>query len=116
MLELENAAPTAPLVRVWDKDFNLIGHVGEGWRVDEPSVLAVPLEHPIAQWLLSNERLGPVFLTADYGGLRNIAGLQELVLTREEFGDGFVKLVKATFVSDRLPRLLNWPDVVESQS
>lgn len=107
--------PSPPLVRVWDKDFNLIGYVGEGWRIDQPDVLAVPLAHPIGQWLLSADRHGPVTLTADYDGLRYVGGLYEIKVMQEEFGGGKVKHIKAAFDADRVTKLSEWLKVVDAR-
>lgn len=104
---------TPPLVRIWDNNFNLIGTVDEGWRIDQPGIVTVPTSNWLGRWLLSDERRSAVFITADADGLRHVGGLEEIELRQEEFGEGKVKYIKATFADDRLPKLRDWASKVE---
>ena len=95
-------SPRPPIVRVWDKDFNLVGAVFSGWRIDEPNVVVVPLDNRVAQWLLSDPpQRGHVTLTADCGGLRHVARMREFRLTRAQFGDGQARYVRVVFEEER---------------
>ncbi|WP_032368578.1 Gp37-like protein [Rhodococcoides fascians] len=85
------ASPPSPLVRLWDVDWDLKHTVTAGWRIDEPGVLALPLESPVSRWLLELDHASlqsAVHLTADHADKRWQGRLDSFTITKTEgFGD-----------------------------
>ncbi|WP_280465794.1 hypothetical protein [Nocardia brasiliensis] len=69
------------VVRVWDKDFNLV-HTGEGLD-------ALPSNHPVATHIMRAAE--PVFITVDEFGVRWSGRLDSYSLDRAD--DGSVRLM-----------------------
>jgi len=61
--------PKKPLVRLWDKDFNLVRILGDE-VLDGGGSLNLPAEDPLAEWLLEKVPTEPTFVTVDDSGTR----------------------------------------------
>lgn len=72
-------------VRVWDADFNLIGNVTQGWRIDEPTTVAVPLDTAIGQAVASVHEAS-TYLTVDHPERERWCGQISQVECRYPFG------------------------------
>lgn len=115
MSELESGKPVDPLVRVWDRDFGLIATIRQGWRQDDPGVLTVPIDSPVAARLLDDACRGvSANLTVDYpNGTRTVSRLGEVRVEVNDYG----KYVLATFVKelDYLAKVLAWSRPVDAE-
>lgn len=106
--ELAPIPTTTVTVKLWDADFNLAFDVDTGWRIDEPEVLAVPQDTPIARWLLEDDRASfdsAVFLTAWIGGRRWTGRLKSYTLA--EIADFQGKYLEVRFEREVL-RLIDF--------
>lgn len=91
-------------VRVWDKNFDHVASVEQGWRGDEPDVIAVPLDHPFAVWLLAQAD-PQAHLTVDLEGARTNGRLEEFTATRNKRNSG---VLKATFSKVKETPTMDW--------
>lgn len=80
-------------VRVWDKNWNLIAEVTQGWRCDEPDVIVVPLDHPVAKWITSQDR-PDLRITVDSRGTRWSGRLGKVTRRQSVRGD---EILRAAF-------------------
>ncbi|OQQ32279.1 hypothetical protein A6411_10765 [Prescottella equi] len=76
-------------VRVWDRDFNLVGEVDQGWRVDEPNKIAVALASPLGQFIAQHGRNG-CYLTVDQSGSDRWCGQIRSFSLQNPDREGFV--------------------------
>lgn len=91
-------------VHVWDKNFDHVASVEQGWRSDEPDVIAVPLDHPFAEWLLAQTD-PQAHLTVDLEGARTNGRLEEFTATRNRRNSG---VLKATFSKVEEMSTMDW--------
>lgn len=84
-------------VRVWDKDFNLVGQVDQGWRVDEPDKIAVPLTSPLGQFIAGSGADGCHLTVDPPSGERWTGHLQSFTAFQESGRDAYLV---ATFGND----------------
>lgn len=80
-------------VCVWDENWDLIAEVTQGWRCDEPDVIVVPLNHPVAKWITSQDR-PDLHITVDSLGTRWSGRLGKVTRRQSVCGD---EILRAAF-------------------
>lgn len=106
------------LVRLWDEDINLIDEVEQGWRIDEPAVVAAPIGTRTGQ-ALANIHEAPCVLTIDsYGSERWYGHIQQVEVRHAHDGEAIAighfenaahinrALEKITAMSEAVKRLV----------
>lgn len=74
-------------VCVWDENWDLIAEVTQGWRCDEPNVIVVPVDHPVAQWIIAQDQPDSHITVDGAGGARWSGRLDKFTYLQSDRGD-----------------------------
>ena len=101
--EEKKARRAPPLVRLWDGDWNLRGHVNKSYNgkfqdVDNEGgvgVLEMPEDYYMTEWLaqVHERKTTNVHVTVDKDGVRWGGRLEEFLVIREESGKSYARCI-----------------------